>query len=192
MVNNGHCLFPEDCDLWVLKPWAGYSAKGEKRLKWNWYKEIQGKHQNDDQWPRWCCAWKSKVYFEMNKYWVWEKKKDKIRSYTDKTSRQMEFIITKKDGQKKKEWWNRIEDSLKDRAQREKGKQERITEWEKEVDGHTHTHKEFASDQLQQWPAMKSHFSTWPSCSPLQWQSLPPGWPHPLLSHSRIMSVGSL
>lgn len=32
-----------------------------------------------------------------------EKEEDKIRSYTDKTSRQMEFIITKKDGQKKKE-----------------------------------------------------------------------------------------
>ncbi len=78
-----------------------------------------------------------------------------------------------------------------DREEERQGKAERKAtkenknEWEKEVDGHK---KEFPLDQLQRL-AMKNYFSTWPSCSPPQ--SLPPGWPHPLLSHSLIMSVGS-
>ena len=30
MVNDRHCLFAADCDLWVSKLWAGYSTKEEK------------------------------------------------------------------------------------------------------------------------------------------------------------------
>lgn len=53
IFKNGHCLFPEDCDLWVLKLWARLLAK------LNWYNKLQNKHQNDR--PRWCHPYCTKV-----------------------------------------------------------------------------------------------------------------------------------
>lgn len=157
MVNNGHCLFPEDCDLWVSKPWAGSSAKGKKKLKWNCYKKIQDKNKNDV--PRWCRAWKPKVYFEMNKYWVWQKRQKQKKIIHRQTSRQMEFIITKKDGQKIRQneaGWNKMNSASETGQGRE---------------GSNKGQRMRGRNQLQQRTAMKNYSSTWPSCSPLQWQS---------------------
>lgn len=66
--------------------------KGGKKLKWNWDEKIQEQQSNDV--PGRCRAWRNKVSLKMSNYRVWRKKLIHRQS-----SREIEFIIKKKDGQ---------------------------------------------------------------------------------------------